>query len=162
MYGKASKKKSLAIDITGTLNTRTVRAKLHKKAKNLTRECTTIAWFWTPKLTKSSLPPSHDPPPGSSRFDVPQPLLYNLKERFTIFCPESPARQLAQSYNPLAKNTEFEKPTSAAWFMLKLRLKISLGFCQCKRSLQSRRYYSGFWSRVYVTFSGINRPRPAT
>ena len=25
--------------------------------------------------------------------------------------------------------------------------KISLFFCQCKRSLQSRRYYSGFWSR---------------
>ena len=25
--------------------------------------------------------------------------------------------------------------------------KISLVFCQCKRSLQSRRYYSGFWSR---------------
>ena len=24
---------------------------------------------------------------------------------------------------------------------------ISLVFCQCKRSLQSRRYYSGFWSR---------------
>ena len=25
--------------------------------------------------------------------------------------------------------------------------EISLVFCQCKRSLQSRRYYSGFWSR---------------
>ena len=25
--------------------------------------------------------------------------------------------------------------------------EISLFFCQCKRSLQSRRYYSGFWSR---------------
>ena len=25
--------------------------------------------------------------------------------------------------------------------------KISLVFCQCKRLLQSRRYYSGFWSR---------------
>ena len=25
--------------------------------------------------------------------------------------------------------------------------KISLVFCQCKRSLQSHRYYSGFWSR---------------
>ena len=25
--------------------------------------------------------------------------------------------------------------------------KISLVFCQCKRSLQSRQYYSGFWSR---------------
>ena len=25
--------------------------------------------------------------------------------------------------------------------------KISLVLCQCKRSLQSRRYYSGFWSR---------------
>ena len=26
--------------------------------------------------------------------------------------------------------------------------QISLVFCQCKRSLQSRRYYSGFWSRA--------------
>ena len=26
-------------------------------------------------------------------------------------------------------------------------VKISLFFCQCKRSLQSHRYYSGFWSR---------------
>ena len=25
--------------------------------------------------------------------------------------------------------------------------EITLVFCQCKRSLQSRRYYSGFWSR---------------
>ena len=34
--------------------------------------------------------------------------------------------------------------------------EISLVFCQCKRSLQSRRYYSGFWSRG--TWSSAESP----
>ena len=42
--------------------------------------------------------------------------------------------------------TRIEKPTSAAWFFWN-SAEISLVYCQCKRSLQSRRYYSGFWSR---------------
>ena len=34
--------------------------------------------------------------------------------------------------------------------------EISLVFCQCKRSLQSRRYYSGFWS--HGTWPSVESP----
>ena len=39
--------------------------------------------------------------------------------------------------------------------------KISLVFCQCKRSLQSRRYYSGFWSRHVIRDLQRNHPTAA-
>ena len=45
-----------------------------------------------------------------------------------------------------SKKNESKNPPPQRDFFLN-SAKISLVFCQCKRSLQSRRYYSGFWSR---------------
>ena len=62
------------------------------------------------------------------------------------------ARQLPLN---TTKKPESKKPTSAAWFFWN-SAEISLVFCQCKRSLQSRRYYSGFCSRD--TWSSAESP----
>ena len=43
--------------------------------------------------------------------------------------------------------TRIEKPVDLRSMIFWNSAEISLVFCQCKRSLQSRRYYSGFWSR---------------
>ena len=53
------------------------------------------------------------------------------------------ARQLPLNTKKKKKD---RKTHSAAWFF-ETPPKFHWFFCQCKRSLQSRRYYSGFWSR---------------
>ena len=52
------------------------------------------------------------------------------------------ARQLPLN-TPKNPNRKTHLPSEIFWNSA----KISLVFCQCKRSLPSRRYYSGFWSR---------------
>ena len=52
------------------------------------------------------------------------------------------ARQL-----PLNTQKKMNKKTHLRSVIFWNSAEISLVFCQCKRSLQSRRYYSGFWSR---------------
>ena len=59
---------------------------------------------------------------------------------FGFFVESCQATSPKHSKKPESKNPPPQRD------FLKLRRNFT-GFCQCKRSLQSRRYYSGFWSR---------------
>ena len=79
-------------------------------------------------------------------FSDPLKVPFTLAKKTRIFLAFGFSLKVARQL-PLNTPKNLNRKTHLRRVIFWNSAEISLVFCQCKRSLQSRRYYSGFWSR---------------